>query len=148
MLHHLFVQLVKQLSAVIAREVAFSVEFAVDSQSRTFSIGFWEGKQFVCLLIVLCGRYVSRTKGYFALMTRLLSAISSDATVIFCGGSDADFVKVLDKKLGRKAGLQYPFTLILLQFERLFDKPSFSVTGSIDMRSMLRSLLLRLKGLL
>ena len=61
--------------------------------------------------------------------------------------SIADFVKVLDKGPGRKAGVQYPFSLTPVQFERLLHKPSFSVMGRIDMCSMLRALLLRLNRL-
>ena len=57
-------------------------------------------------------------------------------------------MKVLDKNPGRKAGVQYPFALAPVQFERLLHKPSFSVMGRIDMCSMLRALLLRLNGLL
>ena len=78
----------------------------------------------------------------------LLSAISGDATIICCGGSNANFVKVLNKSPGRKAGVQYPFALAPMQFDRLLHKPSFSVMGRIDMCSMLRALLLRLNGLL
>ena len=98
--------------------------------------------------ILRCGGDVSPTKGYFELMSRLLSAIFGDATIICCGGSSADFVKVLDKSPGRKAGVQYPITLTPLQFERSLHKPSFSVIGRIDMFSMLQTLLLRLNGLL
>ena len=142
-------ELVKHISANIACEGAYSIEFAVDSHRRTLSIGFREGKQFVCMPVVHCGRDVSPTKSYIDLMWRLLSAISGDAMIICCGGSSANFVKVLDKSPGPKAGVQYPFTLTLLQFERLLQKPSFSVMGRIDdMCSMLRTLLLRLSGLL
>ena len=95
-----------------------------------------------------CGRDVPPTKSYIDLVSRLLSAISGDATIICCGGSSADFVKVLDKSPGRKAGVQYPFSLTPVQFERLLHKPSFSVMGRIDICSMLRALLLRLNGLL
>ena len=102
----------------------------------------------MCLPMLHCGRDVPPTKSYIDLVSRLLSAISGDATIICCGGSNADFVKVLDKSPGRKAGVQYPFSLTPLQFERLLHKPSFSVMGRIDMCSMLRALLLRLKGLL
>ena len=143
-----FVQLVKHVSAVIAREGAYSIEFAADSQRRTLSIGFWRGKQFVCMPIVRCGRDVSPTKGYIDLMSRLLSAVSNDATIICCGGSSAHFFKVSDKTLGRKAGVQYLFTLTTLQCGRLRHKLSFSVMGRTDMCSMLRTLLLRLNGLL
>ena len=148
MLHHLFVELVKHFSAMIAREGAYSIDFAVGLHRRTLSIGFWEGKQFVCMPVLHCGRDVSPTMGYIDLMSRLLSAISGDATIICCGGSSADFVNVLDKSNGRKAGVQYPFALTSLQFERQLHKPSFSVMGRIDMCSMLRTVLLRLNGLL
>ena len=95
-----------------------------------------------------CGGDVPPTKSYIDLVLRLLSAISGDATIVCCGGSNADFVKVWDKSLGWKAGVQYPFALTPVQFERLLHKPTFSIMGRIDMCSMLRALLLRLNGLL
>ena len=87
-------ELVKHVSVFIAREEAYSVEIAVDSHRRTLSFGFWEGKQFVCMPIVHCGRDVPPTKVYIHLRSRLLSFISGDATMICCVGSSADFVKV------------------------------------------------------
>ena len=134
------------MSSIIAREGAFSIEFAVNSHRRTLSVGFWEGKQFVCMPIVHCARDVSPTKCYFDLMSRLLSAISGDAKIICCGGSSADFVKVLEKNPGRKPGVHYPFTSTALHFEGLLHKPSLSVMGRIDMCLMLRSLPLRVNG--
>ena len=80
-------QLVNHVSAVIVREGAYSIEFSVDSHRRTLSVGFWEGKQFVCMPIVHCGRDVPPAKSYVDLMSRLLSASSGDATIICCGGS-------------------------------------------------------------
>ena len=148
LLHHLFVDLVKHVSSVIAREGAYSIEFSVGSHRKTLSVGFWEGKRFMCMPMLHCGRDVPPTKSYIDLFSRLLSAISGDATIICCGGSNADFVKVLHKSPGRKAGVQYLFALAPVQFERLLHKPSFSVMGRIDMCSMLRALLLRLNGLL
>ena len=148
LLHHLFLELVKHVSSVIAREGACSIEFFVDSRRRILSLCFWEGKRFLCLPMLHCGRDFPPTKSYIDLVSRLMSAISGDATIICCGGSSADFVKVLDKSPGRKAGVQYPFSLTPVQFERLLHKPSFSVMGRIDMCSMLRALLLRLNGLL
>ena len=148
LLHHLFLELVKHVSSAIAREGAYSIEFVVGSRHRTLSLCFWEGKHLVCLPMLRCGRDVPPTKSYIDLVSRLLSAISGDATIICCGGSNSEFVKVLDKCPGRKAGVQYPFSLTPLQFERLLHKPSFSVMGRIDMCSMLRALLLRLNGLL
>ena len=148
LLHHLFLELVKHVSSVSAREGAYSIEFSVGSHRRTLSLGFVEGKRFVCLSMLPCGRDVPPTKSYIDLVSRLLSAFSGDATIICCGGSNADFVNVLDKSPGRKAGVQYPFGLKTVQFERLLHKPSFSVMGRIDVCSMVRALLLRLNGLL
>ena len=148
LLHRLFVELVKHVSSVIAREGAFSINFSVGSHRSTFSVGFWEGKRFVCMPMLHCGRDVAPTKSFFDLVSRLLSAISGDATIVCCDGSNADFVKVLDKTPGRKAGVQFPFALAPVQFERLLHKFSFSVVRRIDMCSMLRALLLRLNGLL
>ena len=136
------------MSSVIAREGAYSIKFFADSRRRTLSLCFWEGKRFLCLPMLHCGRDVPPTRSFIDLVSRLLSAISGDATIICCGGSSADFVKVLDKNPGRKAGVQYPFSLTPVQFERLLHKPSFSVMGRIDMCSMLRALLLRFNGLL
>ena len=148
LLHHLFVELVKHVSSVIAREGAYSIEFSVGSHRRTLSVGFWEGKPFVCMPMLHCGRDVPPTKSFIDLVSRLLSALSDDETIICCGGSNADFKKVLDESPGRKAGVQYPFALAPVQFERSLHKPSFSVMGRIDMCSMLRAFLLRLNGLL
>ena len=63
LLHHLFVELVKHVSSVIAREGAYSIEFSVGSHRRTLSGGFWEGKRFVCMPMLHCGRDVPPTKG-------------------------------------------------------------------------------------
>ena len=96
LLHHLFVELVKHVSSVIAREGAYSIELSKVSHRRTLSVGFWEGKRFACMPMLHCGRDVPPTKCYIDLVSRLLSAISGDATILFSGGSNADFVKVLD----------------------------------------------------
>ena len=138
----------KNESSVISLEEAYSIEFTVDWHRRTLSIWFWEGRRFVCMLILHCRRDVAPTKGYMDLMSRLLSAISSDTTIICCGESSASFVKVFDKSLGRKAGVQYPFTLTPLQFERLLHQPNLSSMGGIHNFSMLRTLILRVNGLL
>ena len=78
----------------------------------------------------------------------LQSVVSTDSTIVCCGGVDSDFVKALDKDPSRKARVQYPFSLSAMQVERLINKPSFSVMGKIDMFSMLRTLLVRLSGML
>ena len=131
LLHHLFVELVKPVSSVIVREGAYAIEFSVGSHRSALNVGFWEGKRFVCMPMLHCGRDVPPTKSYINLVSRLLSAISGDATIICCGGSNADFVKVLDKSPGRKSGVQYPFALAPVQIERLLHKPSFSVMGEL-----------------
>ena len=76
LLHHLFLELVKHVSSVIAREGAYSIEFFVDSRRRTLSLCFWDGKRFLCLPMLHCGRDIPPTKSYIGLVSRLRSAIS------------------------------------------------------------------------
>ena len=72
LLHHLFVELVKHVSSVIAREGAYSIEFSVISHRRTLSVGFWEGRHFVCMPMLHCGRDVPPTKSYIDLVSDCL----------------------------------------------------------------------------
>ena len=79
---------------------------------------------------------------------QLLCVVSMGPTFVCCGGADSDFIKALDRDPTRKAGVQFAFVLNLVQVEKLMHKPSFSVMEKIDMFSMLRTLLVRLSGLL
>ena len=54
-------------------------------------------------------------------------------------------MKALDKAPSQKAGIQYPFNLSPMHVEKLMHKPSFSVVSKIDMFSMLRTLLIRMR---
>ena len=128
--------------------VAHSLGFLLHSRQRTLSIGFWEGKPIVCMTIIHCGRDGSRAKSYVDLTSRLVSAVFGVATFNSCGGATEVFLKALDRSSGRKAGVQYAFTLNSMQFDWLLHKPSFRVMGRIDMLITLRTLLLRLDGLL
>ena len=94
------------MSAVVARDGAYLIEFLVDSQRQTLSIGFWEGKQFVCMPMVHCGRNVSVTKSYVDMTSKVLSAVFSNATLIRSGGANADFIMLLERSPGRKASVQ------------------------------------------
>ena len=95
-----------------------------------------------------CGRDVPVVKGNVSMVGQLLSVVSKGPTIVCCGGADSDFIKALDKDPTRKAGVQYPFCLSPVQVEKLMHKPSFSVMGTIDMFSMLSTLLVRLSGML
>ena len=148
LLHHCFVCLLKHLAAVLQREKVYSVEFTSTTSRRSLSISFWEGKELVTVTLAHCGRDVPVKKSNFLLMSQLLGAVSTEPRVICCGGSSLDFIKALDQAPCQKAGIQYPFCLSPVHVEKLMHKPSFSVMGRIDMFSMLRTLLVRLSGLL
>ena len=148
LLHHCFVRLVKHLAAILGREKVYSLEFESTTTRRNLSVSFWEGKELVTITIAHCGRDVPVVKSNVLLSSQLLSAISTEPRVICCGGSSLDFIKALDKAPSLKAGVQYPFSLSPMHVEKLMHKPSFSVMGKIDMFSMLRTLLIRLVGLL
>ena len=140
--------LLKHLAAVLQREKVYSVEFTSTTSRRSLSISFWEGKELVTVTLAHCGRDVPVIKSNVLLMSQLLGAVSTEPRVICCGGSSLEFIKALDQAPCQKAGIQYPFCLSPVHVEKLMHKPSFSVMGRIDMFSMLRTLLVRLSGLL
>ena len=95
-----------------------------------------------------CGRDVPVVKGSVSMVGQLFSVVSTGPTIVCCGGADSNFIKILDRDPTRKAGVQYLFSVKPIQVEKLTHEPSFSVMGKIDMFSMLRTLLLRLSGML
>ena len=148
LLHHCFVRLLRHMAAILEREKVYSLEFDSTSTRRNLSVSFWEGKELVTIAIAHCGRDVPVVKSNVALTAQLLGAISTEPRIICCGGSSLDFIKALDKAPSQKAGVQYPFSFSPMHVEKLMHKPSFSVMGKIDMFAMLRTLLVRLVGLL
>ena len=148
LLHHCFVVLLKHIAVVLEREKVYSLEFTTTSVRRKLSINFWERKDLVTMTIAQCGRDVPSVRSSVLLCSQLLGAISLEPTIICCGSGSADFIKSLEKAPSQKVGIQYHFNLLPLQVEQLMQTPSFSVMGKIDMFSMVRTLLVRLSGLL
>ena len=148
LLHHCFVRLLEHLAAILGREEVYTLEFQSTTTRRNLSITFSEGRELVTMTIAHCGRDVPVMKSTVLLSSQLLSAVSTEPHIICCGGSSLEFIKALDKALSQKAGIQYPFSLSPMHVEKLMHKPSFSVMGKIEMFSMLRTLLIRLSGLL
>ena len=138
----------KHVAVILQREKVYSLEFTTTIVRRSLSICFWEGRESVTMTVAHCCRDVPSVRGYVLLCSQLLSAVSLEPTIICCPGRSADFIKALDKTPSQKAGNQYPFNILPLQIEKLMHKPSFSVMGKTDMFSMVRTLLVRLIGLL
>ena len=141
-LNHLFVQLMKYVMALTARVGADSLVFTVGSRLRILSVNFWEGNSwFICplLFVKICAVFVK----FCGADVTIVSVIGGEATIICCGGWNVDFIKALEKSPGRKTGMEYPFSLTLLQFEQLLLKPGFRAMGKIVNMSVLRTLLLR-----
>ena len=148
LLHHCFVRLLKYLAAILGREKVYSLEFQSTITRRNLSITFWEGRELVTMTIAHCGRNVPVMKSNVLLSSQLLSAVSTEPRIICFSGCSLEFIKALDKSLSQKAGIQYPFSFSPMVVEKLMHKPSFSVMGKIEKFSMLRTLLIRLSGLL
>ena len=148
LLHHCFVYFLKHIAVVLEREKVYSLKFTITSVRRELSSSFWEGKDLINRTIAQCRRDVSSVKSSVILCSQVLSAISLEPKIICCAVGSADFFKALDKAPNQKAGLQYPFNLLPLQIKKVMHKPNFSVMGKIDMFSMVRTLLVRLSGLL
>ena len=90
------------------------------------------------MAIAHCGRDVPAVRSCVLLFSQVLSAVSLEPAIICCAGGSADSIKALYKTPSQKTGVQYPFNLLSLQVEKLMQKPSFSVMGTIDMFSMVR----------
>ena len=138
----------KHVAVVLKREKVYSLEITTTNVRRRLSICFWEGKELVTVTIAHCGRDVPAVRCCVLLCSQLLSVVSLEPTIICCAGGSADFIEALDKAPSQKSGIQYPFSLLPLEVEKLMHKPSFSVMGKIDMFSVVRTLLVRLSGLL
>ena len=132
----------KHVAAIVQREKVYSLEFTTTNVRREPKICFWEGKELVTMVIDHCGRDPV-VRSCVLPCSHVLSAVSLEPIITCCAGGSADFIKTLNK-----VGLQYAFVLVPLQVENLMLKPSFSVMGKIDMFSMVRTLLVRLSGLL
>ena len=147
-LHHLFMELMRHIADVVGKKGVLSLEFKSSAVRRSLSLSFWEGKKLVTMALTHCGRDVPVVKGNASMVGQLLSVVSLSPTIVCCGGADSDFIKAFDRDPTRKAGVQYPFCLNPVQIERLMHKSIFSVMGKTDMFSMLRTLLVRLSGML
>ena len=138
----------KHVSAVLQREKVYSLEFTTTNVCRGLSICFWEGKELVTVTIAHCGRDVLAVRSCVLLCSQVLNVVPLEPTIICCASGSADLVEALANAPSQKSGIQYPFNLLPLQVEKLMHKPSFSVMGKIDMFSVVRTLLVRLSGLL
>ena len=141
-------ELMRHIVDVDSKEGVLSVEFKSSAVRRSLCLCFWDGKNLVTMALNHCSRDVHVVKGNVSMVGQLLSVVSTGPTIVCCGGADSDYIKVLDSDPMRKAGVQYPFSLNPVQVEKLTHKPSFSVTGKIDIFSLLRSLLVRLSVML
>ena len=119
----------KHVGVILQWEKVYSLEFLTTIVRRRLRICFWEGKELVTMTIAHCGRDVPAVRSCVLLCSQVLRALSLEHTSICCAGGSADFSKALIKALGQKAGIQYPFSLLPLQIEKLMHKPSFSVMG-------------------
>ena len=147
-LHHFFMELMRHIEDVVGKKGVFSLELKSLAVRRSLSLCFWEGKNLVMMVLTHCSRDVPVVQGNVSMVGHLLSVVSTALTIVCCGGVDSHFIKAPVRDTTRKAGLQYPFCLSSVQVEKLMHKPSFKVMGKIDMFLMLRTLLVRLSGML
>ena len=138
----------KHVAATLQCEKEYSLEFASTNVRRGLSICFWEGKELVTMDFVHCGRDIHAVRICVPLCSQVFSVVSLEPTLICCAGGSADLLKALDKVPSQKTAIQYPFNFLPLQIEKLLHKQSFSVMGKIDKFSMVRTLLVRLSGLI
>ena len=141
-------ELLRHIADIVGKEGVLFLEIRSSAVRRSLSFCFREGKNLVMMALIHCNRVNPVVKGNVSMVAQLLSVVSTGPTIVCCGGADIDFIKALDRDMAQKSGVQYPFTLSSVQVEKFMHKPSFSVTGKIDMLSMLRTQLVHLSGML
>ena len=127
---------------------AFSVEFEEQGQFCFLSVLFWKSDQLCKVKLCRFGLTVTFPTGYFGLLSRVLSAITTRPNLVGCSGCPAGVVRALDKSPHFNRGIQYPFRFSELKLARLMHRKQYSVFGRIDFFSVLEHLLLSLSGCL
>ena len=135
----------KHVFAVFAREGMYSKKICVDSKLVILSNSFREGQLFVGKALDDCGKVVPANERYADSTARLLSALSGIFT--YFRGAKVDFIRVLNMGRGWKASLVYQFSLSPMEIEQKLHKHSLSVMRRINIFSIVRTLLLRLRGI-
>ena len=110
-LHHLLMELMRHIADMVGKEGVLSLEFRSSAVRRSLSLCFWEGKNLVMTALTHCSRDVPVVKGNVSTVGQLLSVVSTDPTIVCCGGADSDFIKAFDRDPTRKAGVQGLFCL-------------------------------------
>ena len=102
-------ELMRHIADVVGKEGMFSLELKSLAVYRSLSLCFREGKNLVMMAFTHCNRDVPVVKGSVSMVGQFLSVVSTDPTIVCCGGADSDFIKALDRDPTLKAGVQNPF---------------------------------------
>ena len=94
-LHHFFMELRRHIADVVGKEGVFSLDLKSLAVHRSLSLCFWEGKNLVMMVLTHCSRDVPVVKGNVSMVRQLLSVVSTDPTIVCCGGAGSDFLKPL-----------------------------------------------------
>ena len=101
-----------------------------------------KGSQLVDVCLMWCGRDVPVVKSWLGLVLKFLGATFTTLDIVSCGGVSVDVLEVLEKFYARRVGYHYPYTIHILQIEKLLRKPSYCVMGRIGVPALAQSLLL------
>ena len=99
----------RHIADVVGKEGVFSLELKSLAVRRSLSLCFWDGKNLVMMALTHCSRDVSVVKGNVSMVGQLLRVVSTDPTIVCCGGADSDFIKALDRDPTLKTGVQSLF---------------------------------------
>ena len=76
---------------MVGKEGVFFLELKSLAVRRSLSLCFWEGKKLVMMLLTHCSRDVPVVKGNVSMVGQLLSVVSTDPTIVCCGGCGQRF---------------------------------------------------------
>ena len=147
MFHHIFICGLSDISDQVTSLGAFSLEFEQQGSFIYMSVRFWK-KDTICKVTVSrFGRTVPFPNGYFAVVSRFLSAVTTRSNLVCSSGSPADVFQSLDLCKTFSRGIQCPFRLDDVDLTRLMHHQQ-SVFGRVDFFSVLQHLVISLGGCL
>ena len=146
MFHHMFREFIDDLECQINSSGEYAVEFATDGVFLLSFIRFCHGDQLCRVFLKRTGRVQGQTQAGVCLIWYIIGAISTKPRLVKCTGSSARTVQLVDQSPYSPCGVQSTPRFEELTLSTLMHKKSQSVFGRKDFFSVLRYLVISLRG--
>ena len=146
MFHHMFLERIEDLGTQINSSGEYAVEFVTDGIFLLSFVRFWHGDQLCRVFLKRTGWVQSQSQAEVCLISYIMGVISTKPRLVNCTGSSACTVQLIDQSPYSPCGVQSTPRFEDLNLSTLMHKKSQSVFGRIDFFSVLRYLVISLRG--